>query len=449
MPAGFITAITGIAGTLGASAAAADVIGGVLGSAAFGSVLGGSVSALEGHGFGSGALTGAITGGALGFAPEIGATLGIGTTGADALAGAAGGAISSGIQGGNVGKGALFGGAEGLATGLISGGGLGKATSPSGSASSAAGASAGAGQAAPAVTSGASLPADVLAGSTGAGIEGITVSAPSLGGALPGASPGVAGLGAGAAIGAGALTAGGGNPAPATLNSDPGQLFAPGSGPLGSSPGGVSLGGAEANLGGGGAAGALGGPTSSIGKFAHDPSLKSFGNILTSNPGTVVGALGLGYEALTKPSLPDTSALVGGLKSQADALSAQGSQLQSFINTGTLPAGAQAAVSQATQSAKAAIKSQYAQLGLSGSTSEATALAGVDRQAAGQVFDIANSLLQTGIKESGLSAEIYGQILGQVNAENGQLSSAISNFAAAAAGGGSRGLNINVGGSGT
>lgn len=188
--------------------------------------------------------------------------------------------------------------------------------------------------------------------------------------------------------------------------------------------------------------------TSSLGKFIQTPSLATGASAVGANLGSVVSGLGLADQFLTQPKLPSSSAITGQINTTANQLSAQASQLQSYISSGNLPPGAMEAVNSATQSAKASVRSQYASMGLGGSTQEASALSNIDRQASQQIFSIAHSLLTTGINEAGLSAQLYEAILGQTNAQNKELSSAIANFAGAAAGSGTRGVTLNLTGTG-
>lgn len=475
MPAGLTTIFTGLLGTAGVAAGAADVLAPILGDAAFGSVLGGGVSALEGKGFGKGALTGAVTGGFLGAAPEIGSALGIGSGAADVLAGAAGGLTGAGLTGGNLGTGTLFGGLEGGAVALLSGGGGSSSTplgSPSGASPSVGGAAAGGAPAASAISSGGvpdltanfgSVNTSALTGPA-SGIEGITVPSGgisdgglNLGGTIAATA---GGLGtSGALSGTPPLTGPAGS-TPLQLASD-GSVIAPAN--YGAVPsqsptsadytpvlngGGTGTALTTGTTQAGAAPGAAAKGPSSVSQFLSNPSLKSAGNILTSNPATVLGLGGLAYEAATQPKLPSTSALVGDLQGQANQLSAQGSSLMSFINNGTLPPGAMSIVNSATQAAKARVKSQYAGLGLSGSTAEASALAGIDQQASGQIFQIADQLFNDGVKESGLSTEIYTSLLKETDTQTAEMRSAISNFAASIAGGGNRPVLLNIGGTG-
>jgi hypothetical protein len=402
-----------------------------------GAGIGAGGSALLGGDPGKGALLGAIGGGFIGGGELLGASLGLGTAGTvglDALAGAAGGAVGGAVTGGNVGKDALFGGLAGGIAGLTApttplGQSATGTVSPAGGAPSAGGA-AGA-SATPAA--GTAIAASGLPDLTAPGIETISVTAPS----LPAASlvPTTGAMAGGALAGASLIGSGSG-----AITSTDLPAGGPGS-PL-SQP---SVGARGIGTNQPGALGA-GTATSSVGKFAENPSLHGFGDIISSNPAAVVGALGLGYEALSQPKVPGVSETTNALKGQADQFAAQGAALEGYLNTGKLPPGVQSSVDNATAAAKATLRSRFAAMGLTGSTGEASALAQVDQNAATQVFDIANNLLQTGIKESGLSADIYKSLLGQANAQDQNMSNAIAAFAASMAGGGNKGVNINLGG---
>jgi hypothetical protein len=157
------------------------------------------------------------------------------------------------------------------------------------------------------------------------------------------------------------------------------------------------------------------------------------GSALVNNPQIALGALGLGASALLGQQQPKG---YNPLNQEAQQLASQGSKLQQSLN-GALPAGAQSALNQASNSAKARIRSTYAASGLSGSTMEAQALAGVDQTVAAQGFQMADQLYQQGVQESGMASNLYNQIM-QVNAQSdAALASSIGNFSAALAGGGS------------
>lgn len=189
---------------------------------------------------------------------------------------------------------------------------------------------------------------------------------------------------------------------------------------------------------------------SNVGSGNISGALGNIGTAAANNPGTVLGALGLGYQALTAPSIPSGAqvpAVQSQLLGQAGSLAAEGSQLQNYLNTGTLPPGAQAAIDQATNAAKQQVIANYAARGMDTNpvtnASLAQDLNAIDIQAAGQVFQEADQLLQQGVSESQLSASLYNTILQNTTAANSQLSSAINNFISAAAGGG-KGVNINL-----
>ncbi len=123
------------------------------------------------------------------------------------------------------------------------------------------------------------------------------------------------------------------------------------------------------------------------------------------------------------------------LQQSAAQLGQQGTQLQNYLQTGTLPPGAQAAINQATASAQAAIRSQYAAMGMSGSSAEAQDLAAAQQQGAAQANSMAMQLLNSGIQSTQMSDQLYQDIMNQSMQQDQDLSSAIGNFASMAAGG--------------
>lgn len=145
---------------------------------------------------------------------------------------------------------------------------------------------------------------------------------------------------------------------------------------------------------------------------------------------TAIGGAGLLYSTAANRAPAGTS----NLTNEANALAAEGSQLSSAINTGNLPPGARQAIDQATMSAKTAIRSKYAAMGQSGSTSEVQELNAVDERAAAQTFDFANQLLKQGSDLTGLSSQIYQKLIGLDTTRSQSIGTAIANFAAAASG---------------
>ena len=164
--------------------------------------------------------------------------------------------------------------------------------------------------------------------------------------------------------------------------------------------------------------------------FAGSDTEGSLLHGIVNNPGLDIGALGLGYDLLKGSTpLPGQAAL----NTEATNLANQGNQLESYLQTGTLPPGVQASINQATQAAIASVKSRYAQTG--GDTSaEAQDIASIQQQAAAQGATIATQLLQQGVSETQLSSELYGQLLNLAQTQDQQLGQAIGNLSIAAAG---------------
>lgn len=191
------------------------------------------------------------------------------------------------------------------------------------------------------------------------------------------------------------------------------------------------------------------------GNIAGSPSLASAGNAAGSNGGllnkVVNGAesslgknpLGIGASAigLGLDAIKGNKALAGEtqLKEQAAQLSQQGQGLGSYLQSGTLPPGLQQSLNQATEAAKASIRSQYAARGMSGSSAEQQDLAQVDSRAQAQGAEQALQLLQTGISETGMASQLYQALMGESLQQDQALSGAISSFASAAGGGGQGG----------
>lgn len=156
--------------------------------------------------------------------------------------------------------------------------------------------------------------------------------------------------------------------------------------------------------------------------------------------GPAVSLLGLGYDYLKSkqplPGQPQISSAAAGLGSEAAGLTTQGQQLASYLQSGTLPPGVQNSLNTAGDQAKESVRSMYASRGMAGSSAEAEDLASVDQTVATQGTQIATNLLQTGINEqeggvnaTGLSAQLYQQILNTALQRDTALGSAIGNFA--------------------
>jgi hypothetical protein len=145
---------------------------------------------------------------------------------------------------------------------------------------------------------------------------------------------------------------------------------------------------------------------------------------------TAIGAAPLAVDLLRGNQPVSGQAQIG---TSAAQLSAQGTQLQSYLQTGTLPPGAQASINQAVAASQASIRSQYASMGMSGSSAEAQDLANAQTAGVSQATTMAQSLLSTGLQESQMSDQLYQDIMNQALQQDNQLSSAIGTFATAAA----------------
>ncbi len=147
--------------------------------------------------------------------------------------------------------------------------------------------------------------------------------------------------------------------------------------------------------------------------------------------GPAISGAGLAASAIKGAQpIPEETAL----KAQAEQGAAQGAHLQSYLQNGTLPPGAQAGIDQARNAAKAAIRSKYASMGMSGSSSEQQELSAADSRAQAEGEQQALQLLNTGITESNMSSQLYEHILNNTLQNDQALSSAISGFAGSVAG---------------
>lgn len=187
--------------------------------------------------------------------------------------------------------------------------------------------------------------------------------------------------------------------------------------------------------------------TNATGSLISSPTTPSFAQkalSAVSSPSALLAGGGLALDAVK-----GNQAATGekALKAEASQLAGQGQKLGSYLESGTLPAGLQQSLNQATNAAKATIRSKYASMGLSGSSSEQQELQSVDERAQAQGAQQAMQLLQTGISETGMASQLYQALMGESMQNDKDLSSAIASFASAAGGGsGSGGVTINTGG---
>lgn len=398
-------------------------------------------------------LKGAIRGGAIGAFPGIqGAVGATGNIGGSALVGAGLGAGSAALTGDNIGRGALYGGAGGALSGALNAGGAPGAESGTAGAVGNAAAAPNLSGLEEIIVRGAPM---ASAGGTLAGTAGLAAgqspqpgkmeeikvegTKPTLDGGLPapmlgnGGGNGLTGNGPAPAIASPTNGLGGGME---EINVSSSRLAAPDSASFANF--------APLAFGAPGDGGTTGGVSDNL--VDDEEKKKGLWPWIKNNKGVVAGGALLAASALgQKTPQPSGGApppgTVNNLNNIGNDQNARSQALMSYLNNGQLPAGAQAMITNATRAAKATLKSKFAQLGMSGSTSEATALAQVDQNAAAQTFDMAMNLYNTGMKQSGMSADIYRALLGYAQSqdarsdnENQRLDQAIVNFAAALAG---------------
>lgn len=199
---------------------------------------------------------------------------------------------------------------------------------------------------------------------------------------------------------------------------------------------------------------------SKIGTFMGSPAGKGLG--------TVAGLGGLSYNLLQgaqqKKALDALNARESGLAAEAAATAAaakksaqplltSGDTLMSYLTTNTLPPQFQAMIDKTIAANKASIIQGYTSRGMSGDPKQNSALnqdlMNVDQQAdvlkgnlestlstaGNQMVQTANQLLSTGLSATQLSAEIPIQMAKLNVTLNAQMTTAISNFAAALNGG--------------
>jgi hypothetical protein len=360
-----------------------------------GAALGAGSGALFGELTGSGPAKGAETGAIGGALPTLGGAagtaLGVGSTIGEIAGGAIGGLAGSAITGGSPILGAVEGGvgpAIGAATGL---------NAPSSAT----------------VTPTATATGATSAASTGGSVGAASAAAGSQIGLDPTATG--AGPSGGGVAPSGGGTSGGTGMADG-LSGDPNALL--------DATGGSSF---LSPTGSGGSGGSGGGLQSLIDRFA-------------SNPAMLLNAAPLALSLFGGGNAPYPAEKQ--LQTLATNAGSQGQALSSYIQSGTLPPGAQANVDAAKAAAKAGIRSTDARLGLGGSTMESQHLAQVDQQAAGQQFLLADQLLGQGMNAQQIAAGEFRGVLTAEMQRDQQLQNAILN-AGRALGGGGGGASTN------
>jgi hypothetical protein len=220
----------------------------------------------------------------------------------------------------------------------------------------------------------------------------------------------------------------------------------------GSGGGDVSGGG----MGGGSGGGAPGG-SNSVMNAIRNPGVDSILNAVGGNLGPLASLGILGFEAANKPGGiggsgqqlpagaqpgPTGTALV----QEAGTLQTAGQALSQPLATGVLPPGAQASIDQVTQQQEAQIRQQFAAMGLTGSSMEASAIAQAQQAAQARGFALAQDMAKQGLADMGLSSNIFSELLTTGLQQDQGFQDALLKFAESMAGGG--GTTIKVGGGG-
>lgn len=189
---------------------------------------------------------------------------------------------------------------------------------------------------------------------------------------------------------------------------------------------------------------------------------ENIGSALSPTPGTGTGAsfgtrlandltdpfklLGLGATGLGAiSSLSGQNKNIGNVGANENALTslatqtgATGTQLQSYLASGTLPPGLMQQVNQATASAIQNIKAKYAANGMGpNSLPEAQDVAKIQQNVAGTIATIGQQLLQSGTADLQLSEGTLQSLLTANTSLNNQTNQAIANLARALSGMGS------------
>jgi len=182
----------------------------------------------------------------------------------------------------------------------------------------------------------------------------------------------------------------------------------------------------DALSGAGGTSTLVKGATSAGGEgFNIGSFLKDYGSL------GLAGA-GLAYNMLKGNQKPEFQSNV---ENAAAQLQAQGAQLQGYLTSGTLPPGMDAALQSAHNAAAAAIRSRYANMGMSGSSAEMNDLSNLAYTTVSQGANIASQLMQTGVNEQQFAAGLYQNLMSTSMAQDTAMSNSIAGFTNAMAGG--------------
>ena len=175
------------------------------------------------------------------------------------------------------------------------------------------------------------------------------------------------------------------------------------------------------------------GPASALGQ--HATGFSGALPWLTAGAGPAVALAGLGLNAGKSMGLFGSTAYPGQTEIGQIAQQQQqsGAELQSYLASGTLPPGLQAAVNSAAADAEAGMRSMYATRMGGTSSAEETDIQNMKARMVAQSASIAKSLFDTGVNQTELATKLYTELMNQAIQQDQALSQSIGNFASALA----------------
>ncbi len=152
--------------------------------------------------------------------------------------------------------------------------------------------------------------------------------------------------------------------------------------------------------------------------------------------GVVAAGAGLGMDVMRRNQMDPNQQKLADLAAQ---LGSSGQVLESYLQTGKLPPALQAQMDQAKAAAKARMIQGYAQRGLPTDPLQNSALAqdlsNLDGEFLAKMAEAQIQMLNTGLKETGMSKELYTMLTELDRKDNDDLMKAIAMMAAALGGG--------------
>ena len=178
-------------------------------------------------------------------------------------------------------------------------------------------------------------------------------------------------------------------------------------------------------------------PGLSVGGLSSGGSPSNFLSSVLSNPRLAVSLGALGYDVLGANKNTSQENALKALATQQGNIQQNQLQLAQAEQQGILPQGAESLVQQTLLANEAAIRSKYAELGMSGSTAEVQDIAAAREQAQALAFQIGSGLAQQGFQEAqqatGTQSTLLQQLLQSGLARDQELSQALGAFGAALA----------------